>query len=131
MSSLLSNVRWAAVAQASRVGGQLVSLAVLSRLLPPSDYGVMAMAGVVTALVSMLRDMGTGAAIIQRKDLTPELTCTVFWMNVGLGAALALMLAFGSSALGIFFSEPQLPGVLLALALHAHNSGRPLHSAHH
>ena len=116
MSGLLSSARWAAVAQASRVAGQLVSLAVLSRLLPPSDYGVMAMAGVVTALAGMLRDMGTGAAIIQRKEITPELTSTVFWMNVALGSALGLALCFGGGALGSFFREPKLPGLLLALA---------------
>lgn len=117
MSGLLSSARWAAVAQASRVAGQLVSLAVLSRLLPPSDYGVMAMAGVVTALAGMLRDMGTGAAIIQRKELTAELTATVFWMNMALGTVLGLALCLGSGALGSFFREPKLQGVLLLLAV--------------
>ena len=117
MSGLLSSVRWAAVAQASKIAGQLVSLAVLSRLLPPADYGVMAMAGVVTALAGMLRDMGTGAAIIQRKELTPELTSTVFWMIAALGAGLGLLLCLSSGVLGSFFHEPQLPGVLIALAI--------------
>lgn len=116
MSGLLSSARWAAVSQASRVAGQVVSLAVLSRLLPPSDYGVMAMVGIVTALAGMLRDMGTGAAIIQRKELSPELTSTVFWMNVALGTALGLALCLGGGALGSFFREPKLPGVLLVLA---------------
>lgn len=116
MSGLLSSARWAAVAQASRIAGQLVSLAVLSRLLPPADYGVMAMAGVVTALAGMLRDMGTGAAIIQRKELSIELTSTVFWMNIALGVALGLMLCIGGGALGSFFREPKLAGVLVVLA---------------
>lgn len=116
MSSLFNNVRWSAAAQVSRVGGQLISLAVLSRLLPPSDYGVMAMAGVVTALAGMLRDMGTGAAIIQRKELSVELTNTVFWMNLALGFTLATFLVLGSESIGKFFQEPQLPGVLMALA---------------
>lgn len=116
MSGLISSARWAAVAQSSRIAGQLVSLAVLSRLLPPSDYGVMAMAGVVTALAGMLRDMGTGAAIIQRKELTAELKSTVFWMNVALGSALGLALCLGGGVLGSFFHEPKLPGLLLALA---------------
>ena len=116
MSGLLRSAQWAAISQVSKVGGQLVSLVVLSRLLPPSDYGVMAMAGVVTALAGMLRDMGTGAAIIQRKELTQELTCTVFWMNMALGTTLGLLLWVGADLLGAFFREPKLPGVLLALA---------------
>ena len=103
--------------EAVRFVAEHFSLAVLSRLLPPSDYGVMAMAGVVMVLAAMLRDMGTGAAIIQRKELTPELTSTVFWMNVGLGLMLGLALWGFSGLLGGFFREPKLPGVLMLVSV--------------
>jgi len=116
VSSLLNSVRWAAIAQGSKIVGQLASMAILSRLLKPTDYGVMAMAGVFTALATMLRDMGTGTAIVQRKELTQGLTSTVFWLNVALGSSIGLVLWAGSGTAATYFREPQLAGVLIALA---------------
>jgi len=113
----MHSVRWLSVAQASKVVGQLVSVVVLSRLLPPSAYGVMALAGVVLTFASLLRDMGTGAAIIQRKSLTPALADTVFWLNVGLGVSLGLLLAAAAYPISVFFREPQLFPVMLLMSL--------------
>lgn len=113
----MRSARWVAISQASRIGGQLLALTILSRLLPPSDYGLIAMAGVVTALAGMLRDMGTGTAIIQRKELSRELLCTVFWLNMALGTTLGIGLCAGSGLLASLFREPRLAGVLIALAL--------------
>ena len=64
--SVISNARWILLSQAIRTGIQMVGLFVLSRLLPPSEYGLMAMAWVVVSFAYLLRDMGTGAAEIGR-----------------------------------------------------------------
>ena len=80
-----SGVVWAGVSQAARVLIQIATLAVLSRLLPPTDFGLLAMATVVTIFATLLRDMGTAAAVIQREKLGSELLDTVFWFNVCLG----------------------------------------------
>lgn len=117
MTSLVRSVRWVSVAQASKVISQVVSMLVLSRLLPPSAYGVIAMAGVVTAFVGILRDLGMGAAIIQRKEVTPQLADSVFLFNVLLGLGLGLALLLASPLLGRFFREPALPAVLMLLAV--------------
>jgi PST family polysaccharide transporter len=85
MSQLFNNVRWASVSQISKIVAQLISMVVLARLLNASDYGIIAMAYVVTALAGMLREMGTGTAIIQKKELSEPTTSTIFWLNVGLG----------------------------------------------
>lgn len=57
---------------------QLVNIIYLAKLIPPSEYGIMAMALVVVNLGILLRDLGTSAAIIQRKDLSHDLVNTVF-----------------------------------------------------
>jgi PST family polysaccharide transporter len=116
MSSLLNSARWVGISQASKIGFQLISMVVLARILPPSDYGVMAMASVVTALAGMLREMGTGTAVIQKKNLTDRTTSTVFWLNMGMGTLIGLVLWLFSPLISTFFKEPQLQGVLIALA---------------
>lgn len=117
MSGMMHSVRWLSVAQASKVLGQLVSVVVLSRLLPPSAYGVIALAGVVVTFAGLLRDLGTGAAIIQRKELTQSLSDTVFWLNFGLGLTLGVILAVSAYPLSVFFREPELAPVLLLLSV--------------
>ena len=112
-----SGFMWATVSQAGRIVVQLVMVAVLSRLLPPADFGLLAMATVVTTFAGLLRDMGTSAAVIQRDELQGELLDTIFWFNVYLGIALAVVLALLATAIAGAFREPRLAGVLLALSM--------------
>ncbi|GAA4020951.1 MOP flippase family protein [Actimicrobium antarcticum] len=113
----MSNARWIGLAQLVRIGMQLVGLVVLARFLPPSEYGLMAMATVAINFASLLRDMGTAAAIVQKDDLNDDTTNTVFWLNIGLGTGLALILALFSPMIADWFRAPRLVLVLLLLAL--------------
>jgi O-antigen/teichoic acid export membrane protein len=114
---LVSSVRWVAVSQAARVVSQLVSVAVLARLLPPASYGVMAMAMTVTNLAYLFRDLGMGAAIIQRKQVADDLLCAIYWLNVCLAFGLAVLLAALAVPVAHLYQEPQLAAILATLAL--------------
>jgi O-antigen/teichoic acid export membrane protein len=113
----VTGVLWAAVSQASRVVIQFATLAILSRLLPPIDFGIVAMAGVVTTFATLIRDMGTASAVIQRKELSDGLLDTVFWFNVCIGLLIAASIALLALPIARTFQEPRLVGVLLVLAL--------------
>ena len=83
--SLLNNAKWNFFSQAFKILAQLINVVYLAKIIPPAEYGIMAMAMVVINLGTLLRDLGTSAAIIQRKELTPNLVNTVFWLNVIMG----------------------------------------------
>jgi len=112
-----SGVIWAGISQAARVLIQIATLAVLSRLLPPVDFGLLAMATVVTIFATLLRDMGTAAAVIQRENVGNELLDTVFWFNVCLGGFLAIAILLLAIPVSTAFGEPRLAGVLALLAV--------------
>ena len=116
-SQAASGVLWSGISQAARVLIQTAALVVLSRLLPPTDFGLLAMAAVVTAFVNLLRDMGTASAVIQREVLGKELLDTVFWFNVGLGVALGVGVALFAIPIAMAFKQPALSGVLTTLAV--------------
>src|SRR5512145_2992313 len=80
-----SGTKWMGFAQAGRVIAQLLGMVVLARLLSPSDYGVVAMAMLVTAFAGIFHSLGTKAAVIQRRELPGALLDSVFWLNVGFG----------------------------------------------
>lgn len=113
----MSNARWVALSQGGRIVIQLASLAILARLLTAADYGVMAMATVVTNFALLLRDLGTAAAIVQRDDLREETKATVFWLNVAMGWLIALVLLAFSSLISQYFATDELVPVLAALAV--------------
>jgi O-antigen/teichoic acid export membrane protein len=114
--SAASNARWIAAAQAAKVALQFVSVAILARLLTPHDYGLIAMVFVVGNLVTLLRDMGTAAAIVQDPNLTDATKSTVFWINVGLGVFLCLALLATSGLIASAFRNDAVMPLLWALA---------------
>ncbi len=116
-SGTSSGIVWAFVSQGGRIVLQLALVAVLSRILPPEDFGLLAMATVVTVLASLIRDMGTAAAVIQTASLSQEMLETTFWFNVVVGLALAFILAACAFPAALAFREPRLAGVLTALSV--------------
>lgn len=114
--STKSSIKWAGLGQASRVFTQLCGLLVLARLLPPEDFGLMALAGTVTAFASLFRDMGSGAALIQIEYLTKELKNAIYFFNLSLGALLTITLLCSADPLSEFFQQPKLKQVLVTLS---------------
>ena len=49
---------------------QLASTTMLSRLLTPQDFGLVAMVIAITGLLLVFKDLGLATATIQRDDLT-------------------------------------------------------------
>ena len=110
-----SGVVWAGISQGGRILAQIVTVSVLSRILPPADFGLIAIATVVTTFATLLRDMGTAAAVIQRKELKSDLVDTVFWFNVLVGVSLAILVAAIAIPLSLAFEQPRLATILFVL----------------
>lgn len=104
-------------AQWTRFVLQLVSTMILARILTPDDYGLLGMVLVVTGLAERFKDLGLSAATIQREELTHRQVSALFWINVGVGVALAGALAALASVIADFYGRPELVGVTLALSL--------------
>lgn len=115
--SAISNARWLTLAQGYRILLQLVSMSVLARILPPSDYGLMAMAWTATNLASLFRDLGTASALIQKQELNERIKSTVFWMNMVLGSSLGAVLIASAGVIATAFNQPALTPILSWLAI--------------
>jgi O-antigen/teichoic acid export membrane protein len=112
-----SGLKWSSISQVTRIGTQLLGMIILARILPPSDYGLIAMAATVTGFANLFRDFGTAAAIIQKSDPSPQLLDSVFWLNVGFGFSLAALLGMLAPLIALGFAEPRLKEVLWVLLL--------------
>lgn len=108
---------WSAAATVGRQLLSLVFVGVLGRLLGPEAYGLVGMAAIVTNFLINFRDLGTGAAIIQRKEISDRFVSTLFWMNVALGAVLTLIAIACSWPAAAFFGQPRVASLLQVLSV--------------
>jgi PST family polysaccharide transporter len=104
-------------AQAVRVAGQMATLVVLARLLPPQAFGLLAMVAAIGAILDLVKEFGLSAATIQRQGITHAQVSALFWINAGVGAVLGLGLFLAAPLLAAFYDQPALTGVAHWLAL--------------
>jgi PST family polysaccharide transporter len=95
---------------------RLVGLMVLARLLSPKDFGLVGMVTAFTGFLGLFRDFGLSSAAIQSPNVTEQQLSTLFWINIAVGAGLAVMAAALSPAVAIFYRDPRLVGVTSVLA---------------
>ena len=104
-------------AQASQFVLQMGSTVILARLLTPEDYGLFAMVGAVTSLLSYFGDLGLSDATIQRMNINSDQVSSLFWLNVAAGAIFALVTAGLAPVLVWFYHEPRLLLIAPTLAI--------------
>lgn len=115
--TVLKNAQWNMFSQLFKMLVQLVNVIYLAKIIPPAEYGLMAMALVIINLGILLRDLGTSAAIIQRKTITQKLTDTIFWLNVVMGILLAILIIVAAPFVSSFYEQQKLLPVLLMLSI--------------
>jgi len=111
----------AARSGAVQVGSQVIMLGmfvasgmVLARLLTPADFGIMAMAGTLTALVSTVRGFGFSMAAIQADTVDEVRLQQLFDRSRWYAWRLAVGMLVAAPVLAFLYREPMLL-VILAL----------------
>jgi PST family polysaccharide transporter len=105
-------VFWTAIQAIGVRGFSLLVFVVLARLLTPSDFGLLAMAGVFVVVGDALVSQGFGTAITQREQLEPEHESTAFWMNMLLGLALGALLWAAAPLIAELYRQRALTPVI-------------------
>lgn len=93
----------------------LASVAVLSRLLTPREFGLAGLAFVVLTFLDAVRDGGMGPAVIYVDD--EQAAHTAFWTGLLAGTAGCAMVWLTAPALAQAFHEPRVATVIRVLAL--------------
>jgi len=95
----------------------LVTLAVLARLLTPAEFGIVGFATLALAYLAVLKDLGLGGALIQRKDDIEEAAQTIYTLNLVLGAVLTAATILAAPLVAAFFDEPLVTPILRVLSI--------------
>lgn len=92
------------------------SIAVLARLLVPEDFGLVAMATALTAVLELIRDLGLATVTVQRHDITHRQVSNLFWVNAGAGLAFTLAFWALSPAIADFYHDQRLVAATMVVS---------------
>lgn len=118
------------VTQIVRLVLTVLSTVVISRLLSPDDYGVMAMAAPVVGFIVLFQDLGLSSATIQARKMSPAQSNGLFWINMAASAAIFFALLLCAPLAAWFYGDVRAGYVTAASAVGVLLSGTALqHSA--
>lgn len=93
-----------------------LSTLVLARLLSQEDYGVAGYALTIVSFIEIVSDLGVNAALIYHRD-EPKATDTAFWLALGIGATLSLLVWLAGPWVGILFDNDRAIVITQVLGL--------------
>jgi polysaccharide transporter, PST family len=96
---------------------QIVSTVVLSRLLAPTDFGLVAMVTTFSLLLVNFGINGFTEAVLQAEKMDRNLASNLFWINVSSGLLLTIAFAASGSVLARFYGNPLVAHVAVGISL--------------
>lgn len=108
---------WSVAGQAATAVLNLVSVAILARLIMPEEFGLVAMVTAFVSLGELVRDLGLTNAVLHAPKVTTVESSNLFWVNTGIGLALSLILIGLSYPITQFYGQPELAGIIYVISL--------------
>jgi O-antigen/teichoic acid export membrane protein len=105
------------LAQVGNFTFRIGSVMILGRILGPRDFGLVGMVTAFTGVLGLFRDFGLSSVAVHREYMSEEQTSTLFWVNVAVGAALAVLALIFAPFLVRFYHEPRLLGIAMVQAV--------------
>ncbi len=114
---VVHGLKWTAIQQYIEQLFDVAIFVILARLLGPQDFGLVAMAAALIAMLGPLMAQGLGPAIIQRAEIETAHLNSAFWPILALGTLFMVFFISTAEWWATVFSEPKLAGVLRWLSL--------------
>jgi O-antigen/teichoic acid export membrane protein len=96
---------------------QIVTTAIMARLLTPAETGLFMVAQAVILLADNFRIFGVGVYIVQEPDLRPEMIRTAFTVTLIVSLAIGGFIFLGAGGIASLYDTPALSGLLMVAAL--------------
>lgn len=117
IKSLVSGVGWGAFSTVTVIGFQLIFMAIMARLLEPSDFGLVAIANVSLRFFGYFAQMGTAPALIQKPNLDKGDIAAALSVSLGISSLFFLVLQVAAPSMEVFFQMAGLGLVIQVLAI--------------
>ena len=113
----LGGIGWSYLNVVGKALLTLLVLVILSRLLTPSDFGLLGIAWIFMDLGNRIGQTGIGHAVIQRSDLTRCHIEAAFTLSVVIGGVMTATIWMSAPFFGLVFDEPVVQRLLQVLSV--------------
>ncbi|MBN9105289.1 MAG: lipopolysaccharide biosynthesis protein [Propionibacteriaceae bacterium] len=100
----------------ARAGG-LVTIAILTRLLAPEDFGLLAIASTLLTLTYVLSDLGLSTYVVQAATIDRRSLSTAFWVSLLGGGMIALAIYLLAPGIAALLRAPGAEPILQAMTV--------------
>ncbi len=109
---------WSLLEKGSSHALRMLGSLILTRILFPEAFGIMAAAQTVILMIQLFTDTGVKTAIIQNpKGADRDFLDAVFLISTGRGLLLSLIVAGIAWPMALYYQQPQITGILIILAI--------------
>ncbi len=113
----LKGMIWSFAENFSLQGIQFIIGILLARVLSPSDYGMVGMLAIFTAVSQTLINSGFSTALVRKNDRTQADLSTTFYFNIVVGFVLYFVLFFSGPLIADFYNTPLLSDLIKVTAI--------------
>ena len=113
----ISGFRWNFLDQILSQGSTFLVGVVLMNFLPPSAFGLVAMATVFTGFLNLFSTFGLSSSLVQASKISKVDIDTVFWFVFFLGMILTIIMFGLSWPMAKLFEQPELVLIIQVLSL--------------
>ena len=108
---------WSLASQYATFAIQFATSVIISRLfLIPGEVGLFSIALAAALIVAVFQDMGLTRFVSGQPEMRAEAMRDYAFVAVGIGWAIAAAVALAAPAIGAFYDDPRLPGLLWLIA---------------
>ncbi|MEK4079426.1 lipopolysaccharide biosynthesis protein [Solibacillus sp. FSL K6-1126] len=107
-SKIIQSLFWKLMERGGTQTVQLIVMIVLTRLLLPEDYGLIAIVAIFISIATLIVDSGFSEALIQRKEVDNIDLTSVFYLNLFIATIVYITLYFTAPFIANFFGVPNL-----------------------
>ena len=103
--TIIKGFVWTSLTQCASIFFKFLSLIILSRLLSPKEYGLLAIITIFMELGFMIADSGMGASLIKKRDSSHIDYDTLFIYNICVGLFIYVLLWFCAPLIANIYNE--------------------------
>lgn len=116
LKTAAKGMAWTTVSTVVRSIVSILQVAILTRFLPKSDFGIVAIANLFIGFTQIFLDLGLSVGIMHKQDTTARQYSSLFWLNIFSGVVLSLILIAVSPLVARYYEEPSLTPILMLLS---------------
>ncbi|MDO9405017.1 MAG: MOP flippase family protein [Polaromonas sp.] len=113
----VAGIIWNALGSVARQILQVITMIVMTRYLTPNDFGIYAILMIFVTFMQIFASMGTAQAILHIDEPSDRFLSSVFYLNVGIGSALFILLYSSATAIASFYEDPKLATPIKIIAI--------------